>query len=128
MFKNKKSTDKNSQHDIATRTLEKNDKIGIVCDEIVISIDKNEYCHKIADIVKIAILTTDKGPFVCDVFLLVAMKDCFIVLPSEHSLYEKFLFGDIAGNISIDYHKIIEASSCAENAEFVLYSKYNQKE
>ena len=122
-FGKKKSVDKNSRDSAAIKTFGENDKIGIMCDEIQIRIGENEYCYRTSDVVKISILTTDQGPFVDDVALLIAMKDCSFILPSEHPLYEKFLFDDMSGKIPIDFHKIIEASSCAENAEFVLYTK-----
>jgi hypothetical protein len=69
------------------------------------------------------ILTTDQGPIVDDIALAITIEDIVFVIPSENKLYEKFLFDGISKKIIIDFQKVIEASSCSENAEFIIYNK-----
>ena len=99
------------------------DTIEMMHDELSICIGGKEYRCTISAIEKISILTTDKGPAEDDAALSVAVDNHFFVLPSEHYLYEKFLFDGLAVKIPIDFQKIIDAAACTENAEFVLYSK-----
>ena len=65
------------------------DMIETIDDEIHISADKKTYCYKMADIVKLVILTTDQGPVFDDVALLIMVKETFFVIPSENYLFEK---------------------------------------
>jgi hypothetical protein len=105
-------------------TLEDNDIVEISKDEIQMNIGGKAFCFKIVEISKIAILTSDQGPFVDDVALAVTIEDRVFVIPSENKLYEKFLFDGISKKITIDFQKVMEASSCTENAEFIIYHKY----
>ena len=105
------------------KTLKNGDMIEVIHDEVHIRMGKEAHCFQIADIAKLAILTTDQGPVVDDMALLVVAKETFFIVPSENAVYEKFLFDGIAPKIPIDFQKVIEASSCSENAEFVLYTK-----
>ena len=105
------------------RTLRDCDTIETINDEIHISIDGVKYSYGIADVTKIAILTTDQGPFVDDTALLMVVKESYFLIPSEHHLYAKFLFDEISKKITIDFQKAVDASACTENAEFVLYTK-----
>jgi hypothetical protein len=99
------------------------DRISADGDYISVQSEKGNYEVSIIDVEKLSILTTDQGPFLDDVFLLIKTKELVIVLPSEHTDYGTFLFDAIGKKIALDYKKIIEASTCAINQEFVLYSK-----
>ena len=105
------------------KILKKNDTIETKNDEIHVVFDGKAYCDKIDDVIKISIFTTDQGPFVDDVALVITMKERSFLVPSEHSLYEKFIFDDISKKLTIDFQKAMDAASCTENAEFILYSK-----
>ena len=105
------------------KTFKKNDKVGLIGDKMQINIGKSQYCYSISDIIKIAILTTDKGPFFDDVALAVSFDESVFVIPSEHSLYEEFLFDEISKKITIDYQSVMDASTCTDNAEFIIYHK-----
>ena len=105
-------------------TLKNNDAVEISADEIKMNIDGEAVCFKIAEILKIAILTSNQGPFVDDVALAITIEDRVFVILSENKLFEKFLFDGISKKITIDFQKVMEASSCTENAEFIIYHKY----
>jgi len=126
-FGKKKTVNQDSMDGAAVKTLRKDDKAGITGDEIRFSVDKRDHVYRVSDVVKIAIYTTDQGPAADDVALLVAMEDGSFILPSEHPLYETFLFDGLSGEFPIDFPKVIEASSCTENAEFILYAKKDSK-
>ncbi len=108
---------------INIKVLNNNDTIEIMDNEIKACINSELVAFRIADISKIAILTTDKGPFVDDVALAITLHKDVIVIPSEHDLYQKFLFDYISKKVSIDFQKVIEASSSTQNAEFIIYIK-----
>ena len=101
--------------------LKNNDVAEISNDEIRMIIDGRSSCFRITEIIKIAILTSNQGPFVDDAALAITIEDSVFVIPSENKLYEKFLFDGISKKITIDFQKVIEASSCTENAEFIIY-------
>ena len=104
-------------------TLKNNDTLEIANDDIKMSIAGKAFSFAIADIVKIAVLTTDQGPFYDDVALAITLGDRVFVIPSENKLYDKFLFGGISKKLTIDFEKAMEAASCTENAEFVIYQR-----
>lgn len=85
----------------------------------------NNRCKKysIAEIVKLEIFTTDKGPFVDDVALAVFIKNKIFVIPSEHQCYKSLIFDELPKVISINFEMIIKASTCCENSTFVIYEK-----
>ena len=103
--------------------IKNNDIVEISNDEIQVNIDGKAFCFKIDEILKIAILTSDQGPFVDDVVLAITIEGSVFLIPSENKLYEKFLFDEISKKITIDFQKVMEASSCTENAEFIIYKK-----
>ena len=113
----------NDAANVSIIVLKDTDKVEVVNDETHIGNSEKKFCFKIDDINKLAILTTDRGPFEDDVALTISTKENIFVIPSEHPLYENFLFDEISKKIVIDYQKIIDASSCTENAEFILFLK-----
>ena len=102
-------------------TLNHVDKITIDGDAIAVSAEDKNYLIAIGDIEKISICTTDQGPFVDDVLLVMKSDKIIVILPSEHPQYETFLFDEISKKVTLDYEKIINASTCSCNREFVLY-------
>jgi len=116
-------TTKYSKGKIEIKILNEKDTIKTENDEVHICMDEKDNKFKIIDIDKITLLTTDQGPFVDDVALTIVLDQCIFLIPSEHHLYQKFLFDDISKKISINFQKIIEASSSTQNAEFMLYSR-----
>ena len=104
-------------------TLRDGDAAGILYNEMYFEIDGKEQKNDISEIAKISILTTDQGPFVDDVALVITFDDSVFIIPSEHNSYEKFLFDEIAKKLVIDFQKVIDASSCTDNAEFIIYNR-----
>ena len=73
---------------------------------------------------KIVLLTTDLGPFYDDMGLAIDVgNDTAIFIMSEHKCFNDFLFEQIGKVLSIDYQKVIEASSCIERNVFEIYRK-----
>ena len=114
-------TTKYNKGKMEIKILNERDTIKTENDEVYICMDEKDNKFKISDIHKISIFTTDQGPFVDDVALSIVLNQCSFLIPSEHYLYQKFLFDDISKKVSLDFQKIIEASSSTQNAEFVLY-------
>jgi hypothetical protein len=81
----------------------------------------NKIYFDIKNLQKISIITTDEGPFLDDVGLALTFIDTILVLSSEHSCYTKILFDSFSDVLSINYENVIKASTCTENAEFVLW-------
>ena len=91
--------------------------------------DSKEYIFNLSEVSKLVILTSDTGPFDEDMWLVVYIgTDDLIFIPSGHKCCDAFLFDQIGNVLPIDHKNIIEASSCTENKEFVLYEKQNPKE
>ena len=91
--------------------------------------DSKEYIFNLSKVSKLVILTSDTGPFDEEMWLVVYIgTDDLIFIPSGHKCCDAFLFDQIGNVLPIDHKNIIEASSCTENKEFVLYEKLNPKE
>ena len=71
---------------------------------------------------KISILTTDQGPFFDDVALALFFEETALILPSEHCCY-KNVYAGFSECLSLNYDAVIKAMSCAENAEFIVWTK-----
>ena len=94
--------------------------------------DTNKFLHKISflksskykasDLIKISILTSDQGPALDDVALALFFGSSIVFVPSEHKSYRN-LYVKISKNFKVDYQKVIDAMSCTDNAEFILWSK-----
>ena len=104
-------------------TLKDSDIVEMSNDEIRFEIGGKVLNCAVSEIIRISILTTDQGPFVDDVALAIAFDESIFVIPSQHCLYDKFLFDEISKQITIDFQGVIDASSCTDNAEFILYSR-----
>lgn len=96
---------------------------SIKCNKEHISIIINGELIKFAlsEINKVSVLTTDKGPFEDDVALAIFFNREVYILKSEHPMYSGFVFDELGKVVSLDYQEIINASTCTENAEFILY-------
>ncbi len=98
------------------------DSLTLTDDRILAAVDSNEYYYDPDYVGKIAILTTDMGPFFDDMGLAIEfINGDVIFITSDHRCYESFLFDQIGKALPIDYQQIIEASSCTENRVFEIY-------
>ena len=87
---------------------------------------KEEYIYDLSEVKKIVILTTNQGPLCDDMALAVDVGgNNVIFIMSGHRCFDEFLFNQIGKRISLDYQKIIEASSCVENEAFEIYRSAN---
>ena len=93
-----------------------------LCGNVILC--KQDVCNEfnLNDLQKLSILTTDQGPVSDDVAMALFINDAIIVLPSEHSCYREF-YDSLSERTDYDYGKVIEAMSCAENAEFIVWEK-----
>jgi len=71
---------------------------------------------------KIAIITTDQGPFLDDVAMAFFFQETVLFLPSEHKCYQN-VYDAVSGRLPLDYKEIIKAMECAENAVFPIWEK-----
>ena len=93
-------------------------------DKIHAIADSEEHIYVLSSVIKILVLTTDKGPFYDDMCLAVELGDDDVIfIMSEHRCYKSFLFDQIGKVLPIDYEKIIDASACTENCMFEIYTK-----
>lgn len=100
------------------------DSLHLIDNEIRARVDNHEYVYTIDLVEKIVILTTDVGPFYDDMALVIDVgNNTAIFIMSEHKCYKEFLFEQIAKVFTIDYQKIIEASTCIENKVFEIYRR-----
>jgi len=86
---------------------------------IVIFKNGNLENHFFKDLKKVAIITTDQGPFVDDVFWLMHFKNIIMIpqgCPGEEKLLER-----IQRLPSFNNEQIIKAMSCSENETFVVW-------
>jgi hypothetical protein len=74
------------------------------------------------DLVEVEIITTDEGPWLDDMFYVLHGGGSGCVVPSEHSKSGELL-ERLQRLPGFDNAKVIEASSCTENARFVCWRK-----
>ncbi len=104
--------------------IETNDILALEGTKIYAQISNQEYVFPIETIEKIVLLTTDMGPFEDDMGLAVDVgNETVIFIMSEHRCFKDFLFERLGKVLPIDYQKVIDASTCVENATFVIYSR-----
>lgn len=84
--------------------------------------DNKEYICELSSITEMDLLTTDLGPFVDDMCLVIFTDSniVFFVL-SEHKCFKQFLFDQIGKLLPIDYQKIIDGSTCTKKNIFEIY-------
>ncbi|MCL2487909.1 MAG: hypothetical protein FWE80_04430 [Oscillospiraceae bacterium] len=79
-------------------------------------------CVELSELLCIGINTTDQGPFFDDMALLLSLSRNIIVIPSMHPAFFDTIT-QLNKDFPIDYQKVIDASSCAVNKQFVLWSR-----
>ena len=100
------------------------DSICLVGDRIQAVVDSTEYINELSSVKKIVLITTDLGPLQDDMGLAIDIENNDVIsIMSEHKCFKPFLFDQIGKALPIDFQKIIEASSCADNGEFEIYVK-----
>ncbi len=73
-----------------------------------------------SELIGVAIRTTDQGPFVDDVFWLLASKKDVIVYPSTAE-GSKELLGKLQELRDFNNERVMEAMFCAENKTFIVW-------
>ena len=87
----------------------------------------NTQTYTMKSLYKVSVLTTDEGPFVDDVALALFFTDIIIAIPSEHPDYQN-TYDQLSKTLKFNYEEYIKAMSCSDNAEFVLWEKYDNSE
>lgn len=105
------------------------DSICLVRDKLLVVVDSTDYIYELSSVNRIILITTDSGPLQDDMGLAIDVgNDDVISIMSEHKCFKPFLFDQIGKALPIDFQKIIEASSCADNGEFEIYVKEGSAE
>lgn len=86
---------------------------------------RDEIAHE--QINEIAVITTDEGPFVDDVFLVLSGGDKEIKIPQEAENFEA-LFDVFKKFEGFNFEAFIEAMSSTENAKFVCWRRADKPE
>ncbi len=100
-----------------------------ICNHVFIHEDSIIYEHgmmrdeiALDQIIEIAVVTTDEGPFVDDVFVVLKGAQNEITIPQEAENFEA-LFDVFKKFEGFNYEAFIEAMSSTENAKFVCWTK-----
>lgn len=72
------------------------------------------------ELLKITLVTTDKGPAIDDMALLLVQSDGLVIVPSEHPDFMNTIM-QLNKDFPINYQKVIDAQSCTQNQVFVLW-------
>lgn len=100
-----------------------------ICNHVFIHEDSIIYEHgafreeiAIDQIIEIAVVTTDEGPIVDDVFVVLKSAQNEIRIPQEAENFDAMF--DVFKNLEgFNYEAFIEAMSSTENAKFVCWQK-----
>lgn len=103
--------------------LNHDDIVLLKSDNISFKVSDNLFSFATTEVTKIFMITTDKGPFEDDIALAIYFQNNTFLIPSEHPLYENFLFEDLAKHYKLNYENITQACTSTDNAEFVIYEK-----
>lgn len=105
-----------------------------LCNHITLHPDSIIYEHgmfreeiAIDQIAEIAVITTDEGPFVDDVFLVLSGDDKEIKIPQDAENFEA-MFDVFKKFEGFNYEAFIEAMSSTENAKFVCWKHADKPE
>lgn len=79
------------------------------------------------DINEISIVTTDEGPLLPDLWLLLTGSNNGCSIPQGAAGYDE-LFDRICQFPDFDFESVIEASACASNARFTCWKRPNLRE
>lgn len=74
------------------------------------------------NLTKICVITTDKGPFIDDAFMVFFFPDMNAALPSQHPDWQTF-FDDLAAMVPLDLQTFIDAGASMDNAVFTIWSR-----
>ena len=114
----------NDMTETVTKISIKNNEDSIILEgnKIHAFADNKEFLCELSSISEMDLLTTDSGPFADDMCLAVFADNniVFFVL-SEHICFKPFLFDQIGKVLSVDYQKIIDASTCTKKNIFEIY-------
>jgi hypothetical protein len=100
-------------------------KAKVYCDELGVKVEHPDGTiehSKWDEIVKISFFTTDQGPFVDDVFLVLFKDEKGCLIPSESVGYNE-VYEKVSKFEGFDFAKVIEAMSSASNNEFICWQK-----
>lgn len=75
------------------------------------------------DIIRIDVITTDKGPAVCDVFILITDDNGSVAIPQDREEESKIVIDRIFKLPNFDFEQFIKAMSSAENNTFNVWRK-----
>ncbi|MBN1411105.1 MAG: hypothetical protein JW969_09685 [Spirochaetales bacterium] len=70
---------------------------------------------------KIAIVTTDWGPFLCDVYLVIYTADGKAFITEQEAPFYMVLYNTLAKLEGFDYEAVIKAMGTTDNGLFVCY-------
>lgn len=102
------------------------DSLCLTGDKIHAIVHSKEYIYELSSVNKITLFTTDSGPFQDDMGLAIYVgNNDVIFIMSEHKCYIPFLFDQVGKALSIDFQKIIVASTHTDNGVFEIYAKGN---
>lgn len=100
------------------------DSLCLVDDRLHVIVHSMEYVYELSSINKIVLFTTDSGPSYDDMGLAIDVgNDDVIFIMSEHRCFRPFLFDQVGKVLPIDYQKIMDASTCADNRVFEIYTR-----
>ena len=100
------------------------DSLELINDTIRVVVSNEEYCFALSEVEEVLIITNDLGPIYDDMCMAIKInEETAIFIMSEHPSYSSFLFDQLGKAISINYEKIIEASTCIENNVFLIYKR-----
>lgn len=77
------------------------------------------------DIDKIAIITTDEGPFLPDVWLILTGKDSGCSMPQGAPGYDE-VFDIISNYEGFNFEEYLKSVSCTDNAGFEVWTRKSQ--
>ena len=75
------------------------------------------------DIVKVSIRTTDEGPFLEDVFLMIYDKDDTVFEVEQQAPFYYFIYGIVSLFKDFNYDQVIKAMQSTQNNEFICWEK-----
>ncbi len=99
-------------------------RFHIFTDEASVCIlqDKTEQTIFYSDILKIALINTDQGPFTTDVFWLIETASSKVIIP-QGSAGEDPMLKQFQKIFNFNNQAVIDSASCAGNRTFVCWQK-----
>lgn len=75
-----------------------------------------------ADIAEISVITTDEGPFVPDVWLILMGKDCSCSIPQGAPKFDE-IYDIVSKYDGFDFEEFIKAMGSSDNAKFNVWKR-----